>query len=145
MSLFANASETALIGLVLWALLLLSALASYRSFLTVIMGRPANSFAPTGLDLQPFGQRLTRAHANTYEFLPFAIAILVFAVATGQAQITDDLAIALLGLRIAQSLVHLVSTSPIAVIIRFVAFFIPQIAIVAWWSLKLIAAGSVPA
>jgi uncharacterized MAPEG superfamily protein len=142
---FANNTETAIIGLVLWALLLLSALASYRSFLTVIRGRAANSYAPTGLDLQPFGLRLTRAHANAYEFLPFALVILVFAVASGQTRITDDLAIVLVGLRIAQSLVHIVSTSAIAVIIRFLVFFIPQIGIVMWWSLKLIAAGSVPA
>jgi uncharacterized MAPEG superfamily protein len=136
---FANTTEIAIIGLVLWALTLLSLLASYRSFLTVVKGKPANSFAPTGLDLRPFAQRLTRAHANTYEFLPFALAILVFAVATGQSQITDGLAITLLGLRIGQSSVHLISTSEIAVVIRFVGFFIPQIVIVVWWAVRLLA------
>jgi uncharacterized MAPEG superfamily protein len=139
---FANNTEIAIALLVLWALILLAALAGYRSFLTLVKGKPANSFAPTGLDLQPFGQRLTRAHANACEFLPFALAVLILAVATDRTPLTDGLAIWLLMLRIAQSLVHLVSTSPGAVLVRFVAFFIPQVAIVVWWSLRLLGAAA---
>ncbi len=137
MSIFANQTETAIIGLVLWTLSLLVALASYRSLLTLVAGRPANSFAPTGLDLQPFGQRLTRAHANTYEFVPFALAVLILAVAMDLSTITDGLALWLLAFRIGQSLTHLISTSNTAVIIRFVVFFIPQIVILGWWCVEL--------
>ncbi len=137
MTIFANQTEIAIIGLVLWALTLLAALASYRSLQTLVVGKPANSFAPTGLDLSLFGQRLTRAHANAYEFVPFALVVLVFAIATQQSQITDAMALWLLGLRIGQSLVHLSSTSNFAVIIRFVVFFIPQIAILGWWCVEL--------
>jgi len=137
MPVFANNTETVIIALVLWTLILLTALASYRSLLTLFTGKPANDFAPTGVDLQPFGQRLTRAHANTYEFIPFALAVLIFAIATDQSQITDGLAIWFLALRVVQSVIHLVSTSAIAVTIRFVLFFIPQIAILVWWSAKL--------
>jgi uncharacterized MAPEG superfamily protein len=136
----ANNTETAILGLILWAMFLLIALASYRSALTLFAGKSANSFAPNGLDLNPFGQRLTRAHANVYEFVPFALAVMILAIATGQSQITDGLAMGLLAFRIGQSLVHIISTSPIAAIIRFVVFFIPQVAIVVWWSIKLLQA-----
>jgi len=135
---FANNTETAIILLALWAMALISALASYRSLLTLLQGKPANSFAPTGLDLQPFGLRLTRAHANAYEFLPFALAVLIFALATDQTAVTDGLAIWLVALRIGQSVVHLISTSVIAVLIRFIIMFIPQIAIVVWWGIGLL-------
>ncbi len=118
-------------------LLLLVALACYRTLQTATAGKPANSFDPAGLDMPPFGQRLTRAHANTYEFLPFALAVLIFAVATDRSQITDGLAVWLLVLRIGQSLTHLASTSVLAVLVRFIIFFIPQIAITVWWCVKL--------
>ncbi len=134
---FASNTETAILGVVLWALMLLVMLASYRSLLTLFAGNPANGFSPTGLDMRPFGQRLTRAHANGYEFLPFALAIMIFAIATDRSEVTDGLAMVLLALRVGQSMVHLVSTSANAVIIRFVLLFIPQIAIVVWWVTQL--------
>lgn len=134
---FDTNTETTILGVVLWVLTLLVTLAIYRSSLTLIAGKQANDFSPTGLDLRPFGQRLTRAHANAYEFLPFALAIMILAVATDRSQITDDLAMVLLALRVGQSVVHLISTSPNAVIVRFVLLFIPQIAIVVWWSTQL--------
>jgi uncharacterized MAPEG superfamily protein len=133
-----NASEIAVIGLVLWTLFLLASLASYRSLQTVTAGRDANSFTPTGNDLGPFGQRLTRAHANAYEFIPAALAVLVLAIATGQTAATDDLALWLLAFRVGQSLVHIASTSVVAVLIRFTAFFIPQMVIVGFWCFQLI-------
>ncbi len=135
---FANNTETVIVALVLWALLLLVCLAALRSALTVFHGKPANSFAPTGLDLSPFGQRLTRAHANAYEFIPFALAVMLFALVTGQSEITDGLAVWLLAFRVGQSVVHLVSTSVIAVLIRYIIMFIPQVAIVLWWSVNLL-------
>ncbi len=135
---FANNTEMAILLLVLWPMFLITALASYRSYLNLIKGKPANSFAPTGQDLQPFGQRLTRAHANTYEFLPFALVVLLFALITDQTEVTDGLAIWLVALRVGQSSIHLVSTSIIAVLVRFIPLFIPQIAIVIWWSVRLL-------
>lgn len=136
---FANNTETVIIALVLWAMALLISLAAFRSVVNLVKGKPANSFDPTGLDLSPFGRRLTRAHANTYEFIPFALAVMIFAVITNQTEVTDGLAVWLLAFRIGQSSVHLISTSVIAVLFRYIAMFIPQIAIVVWWSIGLIA------
>ncbi len=135
---FANNTELAILLLVLWAMFLITSLASYRSYLNLFEGKPANSFAPTGKDLRPFGLRLTRAHANAYEFLPFALAVLLYALITDQTGVTDGLAIWLVALRVAQSSVHLVSTSVIAVLIRFIPLFIPQIAIVIWWAVQML-------
>ncbi len=134
-----HTSEITILGLVLWTLLLLASLATYRSLQTVLAGRKANSFNPSGKDLGAFGQRLTRAHANAYEFVPLALAVLVFAVATGQTPLTDGLSLWLLFFRVGQSLVHLVSTSIFAVTFRFIVFFIPQMAIVAFWCFQLLA------
>jgi len=137
---FINNTETVIVALVLWAMALLIGLASFRSLMTLIKGKPANSFAPTGLDLSPFGRRLTRTHANTYEFIPFALAVLIFAVISDQSEVTDGLAVWFLAFRIGQSTVHLISTSVIAVLIRYIIMFIPQIAILVWWSINLLPA-----
>jgi uncharacterized MAPEG superfamily protein len=98
--------------------------------------RTSNSFAASGEDMDGLGKRLTRAHANCYENIGFAAAVLLYAIATNQTALTDGLAYAFLGARIAQSTVHLISTNRIFVLIRF-AFFVVQVAILIFWLLKL--------
>ena len=61
------------------------------------------------------------------------------AVVAGRATVTDPLAWVLLGARIVQSLIHLVSTSPAAVTARFTAFAV-QVAIAVYWVFGLSAA-----
>jgi hypothetical protein len=51
--------------------------------------------------------------------------------------ITDGLAYYLVGARILQSIVHLISTSNIAVQVRF-AFFLVQLGIAVYWVLEFI-------
>ncbi len=128
-------TTTALLGYTAVTLVLLMSLGGYRTLLALTQGRAANSFSPTGEDTGPFGQRLARAHANCYENLPVVGALLLFALATDQTRVTDPLALALLGARIAQSIVHLISTSRIAVLIRF-GFFIVQLVILVIWLLR---------
>ena len=118
------------------AFVVLISLGILRSYLVMTTGRAANSFGATGDDLEGFGKRLTRAHANCYEALPAAAIVLLYAIATGQTAATDGLAITFLGARLAQSVTHLISTSSIFVLIRF-AFFLVQILIVIFWLLKL--------
>ena len=129
-------TATALLAYVAWSILLLLSLGALRTTLVIGGKRAANSFAATGDDMDAFGKRLTRAHANCYENLPAAGAIMLYAHATNQTGLTDGLAYALLGARIAQSLAHLVSTDRLWVTIRF-AFFIVQVAILIIWLLKL--------
>lgn len=81
-------------------------------------------------------QRLARAHANCVEGLPIFGGLLAIAIMTSRTGITDALAFWLLGARIVQSIIHLVSTSPLAVSLRFTAFAI-QMMIGVYWSLRL--------
>ena len=83
-----------------------------------------------------FGQRLVRVHANCLENLPLQAAVLLYAIAAGQTALTDPLAGLLLGARLFQSVMHLISTSPLFVWLRFAGFFI-QLGILAYWLLLL--------
>ena len=125
-----------LLALVAWALILLMSLGTLRTTQVIAGKRAANSFSPSGEDMNAFGKRLTRAHANCYENLPIVGAVLLYAIATRQTGATDGLAYLFLAARIAQSTVHLVSTSNMFVRARFF-FFLAQLAILVFWLLRL--------
>ena len=131
-----TATAVVLLCLVAWTLLHVMALGTYRTVQVLSKKRAANSFAASGDDVDGFGKRLTRVHANCYEFLPMVAIILLYAIATGQTHLTDGLALAFLGGRIAQSVTHLISTSATFVLIRF-GFFGVQLVIMVIWLLKL--------
>lgn len=129
-------SATAILGFAAWTLILLVTLGFLRTGLVMTGKKAANSFSPSGEDIGGFIARLTRAHANCYENLPVAGAVLLYAIATGQTSATDGLAYIFLGARVLQSLTHLASTSNPAVTVRF-AFFLVQVGVLAYWLLKL--------
>lgn len=126
----------ALTGFVAWALFLLVVMEIIRTYLVVTGKVAANAFTPANSGLSPFMQRLARAHANCIEGLPIFGGLLAIAIMTSRTDVTDALALWLLGARIAQSIIHLVSTSPIAVSLRFTAFAV-QLVIGIYWSWKL--------
>jgi uncharacterized MAPEG superfamily protein len=82
-------------------------------------------------------QRLARAHANCIEGLPLFGGLLVFAIVLGKTAATDGLALWFLAARIAQSIIHLISTNVVAVSARFAAFAV-QMAIGVYWIVALI-------
>lgn len=125
-------TEIALVGLVAWSLALTLMIGALRSALVMRGRRKANQFAPDGADVSPFAHRLARAHANCYENLPLIGALLLYAIATDRTQVTDPLALVYLNARFGQSIVHLVSTSNPAVLVRF-GFFLVQLAVMAWY------------
>lgn len=129
-------SAVALLGFSAWTLVLVVLLAFTRTGLVMGGKKAANAFSASGDDLEGFGRRLTRAHANCYENLPVAGAVLLYAIATDQAAITDPLALVFLGARLLQSLVHLASTSAPAVTVRF-ALYVAQVLILLWWIASL--------
>lgn len=133
-----NATAIALLGYIAWTLLLLGGIAVLRVSVSVLQNKPANSFRPDGSDVSPFSGRLCRAHANVYESFPFIGGLLLLALATDTTGITDPLALVLLASRIAQSTVHLLSTSAAAVLIRF-GFFLIQYVIAAYWTVRFLA------
>ena len=97
-------------------------------------------FDPNGADLEGYGQRLTRAIANCQENLPLAIGVMLLAIVTGNADITNPTAMWFLYARIGQSLVHLASSSTPAVMIRF-TFFLVQFGLLLCWVVQLLMAG----
>jgi uncharacterized MAPEG superfamily protein len=131
-----STSLLALLGFVAWALFLLVLMELIRSWLVLGGTVPASGFDPQNSKLSPFMQRLARAHANCIEGLPIFGGLLVVAILAGKSALTDPLAYGFLAARIAQSLVHLASTSAIAVTTRF-ALFAVQMAIGVYWVILL--------
>ncbi|MGB5284213.1 MAG: MAPEG family protein [Polyangiales bacterium] len=129
-------SVLALVGYVAWTILLATTIVFYRTLLVLKKERAANDFLPSGEDVSPFSNRLCRAHANCYENLPVFAALILLALVTGNAGITDPLARWVLVARVAQSMVHLISTSEMAVSLRAV-FLLVQLGIEAYWVVQL--------
>ena len=120
-----------------WTLLLLVVMEVLRSHLVVTGRSRSNEFNPENSNLSPFMQRLARAHANCLEGLPTFGGLLVVALITGRAEVTDPLAPWLLGARVVQSSIHLASLSVAAVNARFTAFAV-QVAIAIYWAWALV-------
>jgi uncharacterized MAPEG superfamily protein len=130
-------SAIALLGLVAWPLLLMFLIINQRGLFVLGGKMKVNAFAPDGSNTpSAFGQRLVRAHANCLENLPLQAAVLLYAMQAGQTAITDPLACVLLGARLFQTLMHLISTSQLFVWLRF-AGLLTQMLILAWWLLQL--------
>ena len=128
---------TALAGFAAWYVALSIVMGLYRVGFGLSSQKPLNSFAVSGSDLPPLGQRITRARDNCYETLPIFIALALVASASSRLAVTDGLAMWVLYARIAQSLTHVVSTSVPAVLVRANLFF-AQILIYAYWSWHLL-------
>jgi len=126
-----------LIGFIAWALFLLVLMEAIRTYLVVTGRVPANGFTPDNGNLSPFMQRLARAHANCLEGLPIFGGLLVFALLLDKTTITDSLALWLLAARVVQSVIHLMSTSVVAVSLRFTAFAV-QMGIGVYWAFQFI-------
>lgn len=133
-------TAVALLGFAAWSIALVALLGLFRTGLVFAGKKTANGFNPSGEDLEGFGRRLTRAHANCYENLPVAAAVLLYAIATEQTAVTDGTASIFLGARIAQSLTHLASTARPFVLVRFF-FFIVQVGLLGWWLVQFFRAG----
>ncbi|MBE7941215.1 MULTISPECIES: MAPEG family protein [Ramlibacter] len=127
----------ALTGFVSWTLVLLILMEAIRTQLVVTKRVPPNGFTPDNASLSPFMQRLARAHANCIEGLPVFGGLMLIALVSGKTAVTDPLAYALLAARMVQSLIHLASTSRLAVSLRFSAFSV-QMAIGAYWAARLL-------
>lgn len=132
-----SATVISLGGYIAWTTLLVLLLIGHRSMAVAKGEKAANEFKATGDDVSETGQRLTRAQANCVESFPIIGGTLLFALATGQSDVTNGLALVILGARVAQSIVHIISTSVIAVQIRLVCF-IAQLGICLFWLYQLV-------
>jgi len=128
-----SATAFVLTGFISWTLGLLILMEVIRTYLVISGKVAANGFTPDNAALSPFMQRLARAHANCIEGLPIFGGLLGVAILISKTDVTDPLASTLLAARIVQSIIHLVSTSQVAVSLRFTAFTV-QMVIGAYWS-----------
>lgn len=133
-----HATTIALTGFIAWTLALLVLMELLRTRLVLRRQVAPNGFQPDNANLSPFMQRLARAHANCVEGLPIFGGLMLVALVSDAASVTDPLAYAMLAARIVQSLIHLASLSPAAVSARFTAFAV-QMAIAVVWSVQLLA------
>jgi len=127
----------ALLGFIGWTLFLLVLMESVRSKMVLFKEIAANGFDPVNSSLSPFMQRLARAHANCIEGLPVYGGLMLVALITSNAAITDKLAYIFLSARVIQSLIHLTSLSSPAVTLRFAAFAV-QMVIGIYWCYELL-------
>jgi uncharacterized MAPEG superfamily protein len=127
-----NDTIIGLLGYITWILVLLVWLAVYRTLLVAKKQQAVNDFKADGSNSPAFGERLARAQGNCVESFAFIGGLLLLALATNSAAITNGLALLLLAARLGQSITHLLSTSVLAVQIRF-AFFLVQIATCFYW------------
>ena len=127
-----NDTILALLGYIIWILVLLICLATYRTLLVAKKEQAVNGFKPDGSDSPALGERITRAQSNCVESFAFIGGLMLLALATDSTAITNGLALFLLAARLGQSVTHLISTSELAVQIRF-AFFLAQIGICLYW------------
>ena len=132
-----NLSTTVLMGLAAWTLFLLILMEALRFRFILTQGVAANAFKPDNSNLSPFMQRLARAHANCVEHVPVFAILLITALLTNRASVTNPMAPWLLAARVVQSCIHLASLSVPAAWARFTAFAI-QIAIAVYWSWALL-------
>lgn len=131
-----SATGMALVGLVMWSVVLTFVLLFVRVSKVIKGERALNDFQADGKDLDPAGHRVTRAHANSLDYLAGSVGLMLLAVATGNAAITDGLACVLVGCRVAQSVVHIISTAKAMVMLRATLFSV-QIGIWIYWAIKL--------
>lgn len=130
-------SAFVLTALIAWTLLLVIVMEVLRTRFLFAGTVAANEFTPDNSNLPPYMQRLARAHANCIESFPIIGGLLVVALLTNRADVTAALAPWLLGARLLQSTIHVISTSPIAAWLRFLAFAV-QMAIAVYWAWELL-------
>jgi hypothetical protein len=129
---FMNDTIISLLGYITWVLILLVWLAIYRTLLVAKKEQTVNGFKSDGSNSPAFGEHLARAQGNCVESFAFVGGLMLLALATNSTVITDGLALLILAARLGQSITHLISTSVLAVQIRF-AFFLAQIGICFYW------------
>jgi len=133
-----NASATVLTALIAWTLFLLILMELLRTRFLATRSVAANEFKPDNSNLPPYMQRLARAHANCIESFPVFGGLLIVALLTDRAGVTDPLAPWLFVARLIQSSIHFASISMRAAWLRFLAFAV-QVAIGVYWSWALLA------
>lgn len=128
---------TALLWFTVLTLAVMFVYVNYRVVLVLGMKKKANEWTRGQPNDDPaFITRAHHAHLNCVENLPIFAIIVLVANALGKNPVVDAVACYFLAARLAQTTVHLISTSPTMVFIR-ANLFIVQVALCFWmiWGL----------
>ncbi len=128
---------TALLWFTVWTLVLMLVYVGYRILLVLTMKKKANAWMRGQPSDDPaFITRAQHAHMNCLENLPVFAAIVFAGVALGKSSGVDQVAAFVLYARLAQSVTHLIGTSPSLVFIR-ANFLVVQAGLFGWmiWGL----------
>lgn len=110
---------TALLLFAAWTLVLMFAYVGYRVTLVLANKKKANSWTRgAAVEDPPFVVRAHHAHLNCVENLPVFAAIVLAAAALGKSPVVDAVAGLYLLARVAQGVVHLISTNHWMVFLR---------------------------
>ena len=133
-----SSSILALICFAAWTIVTAFVMVGHRVFYVLTGRRRINTFTPDGVAVSEFQARACRVHANCYENLPVFGALILGAAVAGRGAITDPLAMIAVYARVAQSTVHLLSTSEAAVMIRATFWTVQMLIMISWaWRLLL--------
>ncbi len=124
-----SASIVCLFGLISWSILLMFVLLGART--KYALGGQL-VFDQQGVDIGGGTQRITRAQANSLEWLVIPTALLIYGIATGQSEVTEGLAMVVLGARIVQSITHMMSVSLPAILLRATLFTVQVVIWIIW-------------
>lgn len=120
---------TALLLFAAWTLVLMFIYVGYRVALVLTFKKPANSWTRgQSTDDPGFIVRAHHAHLNCVEMLPVFGVIVLVAHALGKNPVVDAVACWFLAARVLQSVIHLISVSPLFVFAR-ANVFIVQVAL----------------
>ena len=132
-------AAVALIAFACWTIMLVIGIGLLRGVVYLRGARPSMRFDPGGADVSEFSTRLCRAHANCYENLPIFGALVAVALATDRAALVEPLAMWVFYARVAQTLIHLASVSPPAIMLRF-GFYLVQVVLMIVMAWRLLTA-----
>lgn len=123
-----------------WTLLLAAVYVGYRVGLVLTFKEKANAWTRgAAAHSDPaWVLRFHHAHLNCLENLPLYAAVVLGAYMLGEVSSLDQLAWVYMGARIAQSVVHVISTAPMMVFVRGNAWFL-QLGILGYWLYGLLA------
>lgn len=133
-----TSSISVLLAFVTLTLVLAATYVGYRVALVLSMKAAANSWTRNAAQWKnpAWATRFEHAHLNCLENLPLYAAVVLAASLMNQLSVVDGLAWVYFGFRLAQSLIHIISTSALFVFLR-ANMLLGQWVCIGYWLLKL--------
>lgn len=129
-----SVSLASLLGYVAWTLFLTFIFVAYRGLRVMSGQNRANDWTRGRAVEDPgFVKRTTDARDNCLEMLPLFAAVVLVAVVSGSAAVTNGLACWFLAARIGQSVSHMISISHWMIFLARFPLFLIQLLILVWW------------